>query len=332
MSISKISNNNSDLTQLLQNSKDKSASPEISGTDADSFKAALKVRMAEVKSQTFGMLLSANSAAGSVQGTSNLGGLLGSDSGSSDPLAALLGNTGTSASVPMAGRNMSLSDPESAYQMMTVINSKEVNYKAEFAVMGDMKAYLAKMEQEGKKLQNIDASTSNEEIQTRLQSFADAYNGWIQRFDEDLQAGGILAGTQAAHVAQWEMEQSIEYYFNGARDGLHGMGDLGFSIDPITNLASVDTTELNAVLANNKSGAINTVQEFSGNFAKSAELLNSEGNFIRNRMDNLARVIDYIETNKQSLQADFGLGDAAKPNSQVAKALAEYNALQDKTG
>ena len=82
----------------------------------------------------------------------------------------------------------------------------------------------------------------------------------------------------------------------------------------------------------NKSGAINTVQEFSGNFAKSAELLNSEGNFIRNRMDNLARVIDYIETNKQSLQAEFGLGDAAKPNSQVAKALAEYNALQDKTG
>ena len=81
MSISKISNNNSDLTQLLQNSKDKSASPEISGTDADSFKAALKVRMAEVKSQTFGMLLSANSAAGSAQGTSNLGGLLGSGQG-----------------------------------------------------------------------------------------------------------------------------------------------------------------------------------------------------------------------------------------------------------
>jgi hypothetical protein len=31
--------------------------------------------------------------------------------------------------------------------------------------------------------------------------------------------------------------------------------------------------------------------EFSVNFAKSAEMLNSEGNFIKNRLDKLSRVI-----------------------------------------
>ena len=72
--------------------------------------------------------------------------------------------------------------------------------------------------------------------------------------------------------------------------------------------------------------AMGALHEFTTNFAKSAELLNSAGNFISNRQDNLSRVIDYIDTNTASLQAEFGLGDAAKPTGQQAKALANYNA------
>ena len=72
---------------------------------------------------------------------------------------------------------------------------------------------------------------------------------------------------------------------------------------------------------------IDTVQQFSANFAKSAELLNSSNNFIPNRLDNLDRVIDYIAENKTSLQAEFGLGDTARPSATVSKALAAYNRI-----
>ena len=54
--------------------------------------------------------------------------------------------------------------------------------------------------------------------------------------------------------------------------------------------------------------------------------MNSAGNFITNRLDNLTRAISYIDTNMTSLQAEFGLGDPAKPTGQQAKALANYNA------
>ena len=99
------------------------------------------------------------------------------------------------------------------------------------------------------------------------------------------------------------------------------------SIDQTTNLASLDTSKLDAALANNKNGVINTIQEFSANFAKSAGLLNSVNNFIPNRLANLDRVIDYIFDNKPALQAEFGLGDPARPSTPVAKALAAYNQI-----
>ena len=160
-----------------------------------------------------------------------------------------------------------------------------------------------------------------------MQAFAGKYNEWINRFDSSVKGDGVLAGTQAAEISLYELEQSVENIFNGAKDGLRGLRDLGFTIDQNTNLASIDTNKLDAVLAANKTGAINTINEFSANFAKSAELLNSAGNFIPNRLSNLDRVIDYIYDNKPSLQAEFGLGDPAKPSAQISKALASYNQI-----
>ena len=79
-------------------------------------------------------------------------------------------------------------------------------------------------------------------------------------------------------------------------------------------------------LATTRTAAIDTLDEFTANFAKSAELLNSAGNLIGNRLDNLSRAISYIDSNLKSLQAEFGLGDPAQPSGQLAKALANYNA------
>lgn len=318
---------NFDISLLFRNAASQQGISNIfgagEGSGSHDFQSSLKLRLAEMQSQTFGMLISSGSERQDRQDSAGFAALFGSDTAGANSLDSLWGDSGLSPT----GRNTALFDPESAYRMMTDINKRDVQYKAEFAEMRDMKSYLSMLQQAATEMQGIDAASTNEDIHVRLQAFATQYNDWVQRFDQDLEAGGLLAGTQAARVSQWELEQSVENFFHGAKDGLHGMRDLGLTIDPISNLASIDGNCLDSVLAGNKAGAIGTVQEFSANFARSAELLNSDGNFIPSRLDNLSRVIDYIDNNKQSLQAEFGLGDAAKPKGEVARALASYNAI-----
>lgn len=225
----------------------------------------------------------------------------------------------------LTGRNMALADPESAYKMMTVINSKDVYYKAQFSELSQMKSYVFQMQDAGQDLSGIALSTSNDSIKSQLQEFVGQYNNWVQRFNPDIRQGGLLADTQAAEASRFELEQNINYRFFGVQDGVHGLGDLGIAIDPNTRLASLDTFRLDSLLATNKQGVVNTVQEFSANFAKSASLLNSDGNFVLKQLDNLNRAIHYIADNKDSLQKEFGTGSAAKPAGEVARALAAYN-------
>ena len=290
------------------------------------FSSSLAARMAAFKAQSFNSLLDvANGQANaSTSRTSSFdwltGASSGTGSGSSDPL---LSNSSTSLSAN--GYNMSLFDPQSAYKMMSIINSQDVSYKAQFSELSEMKTAVAGMQQAGQTLSKVSETMDNDAIKTQLQAFTAKYNDWIERFDATVKSNGVLDGTQAAEISLYELEQSVENPFNGASNGFHGLADLGLTIDESTNLATLDTKVLDAALSNNKDGAVNTLQEFAVHFAKSAELLNSPNNFIPNRLDNLDRVIDYVADNKSSLQAEFGLGEAAKPSPQVAKALAAYN-------
>lgn len=245
---------------------------------------------------------------------------------SSDALS-LFTQSDNAKSLLAAGRNMALNDPESAYRMMTVINNNDVSYKAQFSELNQMKSYISKMQDAGQNLGSIDLSTGNDSIKSQLQDFVSQYNNWIQRFDPDMQKGGLLSDTQAAQVSQYELEQNIKNRFYGIKDGLHGLSDTGITIDPNTKLASLDIAKLDSVLATNKQGVVDTVQEFSANFTKSASLLNSDGNFILSQLDNLNRAIHYIADNKDSLQKEFGIGDTAKPTGQIAQALVAYQQI-----
>lgn len=229
-----------------------------------------------------------------------------------------------------AGRNELLADPDSAYRMMSLINRMDVSWKGEFAELSDMRSFLMRLEDSGGHLGSVDASTSDAEIKSRLQGFVDQYNQWDTRFDADMENGGLLAGTQAAQVSRYELRQSVENRFNGACDGLQGLNDLGVSIDPATGQASFDAGKLDAVLASHRSGVLHTLQEFGANFARSADLLNADGNLVPNRLNNLNRVIDYISDNQAALQQEFGTGDAAKPSGLVAQALAAYERMSGK--
>ena len=271
--------------------------------------------------------------------TQVLGSLFGSNSaGNGDVFSALLSqqigldNTGTAALNPSGdvggpsstGRNSALFDPESAYNMMSLINSSDALYKAQYSELSQMKTGVARMQAAGQGLGDITAAPADE-IQARLQHFVAQYNDWRQSFGPDVQQGGLLAGTQAAQVSLYELEQSVENIFNGATDGIHGLGDLGITIDPETHLAALDTRQFQAALSTNPQGALNAVHEFGANFAKSAGLLNADNNFIPSQLDNLGRAIHYIADNEDALTQEFGTGDAAKPTGKEAQALAAYN-------
>ncbi|HTH39412.1 MAG TPA: flagellar filament capping protein FliD [Rhodocyclaceae bacterium] len=240
----------------------------------------------------------------------------------------MAGTTGSSTN----GMNMSLNDPASGYNMMSFINNSEVQFKAQYSELSAMDTAVGTLETAGQQLgDKVDASTSNSDIKAQLQGFVDQYNSWIDRFGGDVKSGGILDGVQAGEASMFELEQNINNIFNGAADGIHGMGDLGITIDPTTKRATFDSSRLDSALASNKTGVVNAIDQFSANFAKSADLLNDDGNFIHNAMDNRSRAISYIENNKTSLQAEFGTGATASATGQVAQALAAYEKAHSTT-
>jgi hypothetical protein len=325
MAIKTILETGFDFSRLQGKRDERSAPSAAAGSD---FLAQLRERLADFKSQALGTLISTAMNDNGGRGVSDFAALFGGSQSPTNSVAELLAGRGTSGTLSASGRNNALFDPESGYRMMSEINRRDVNYRAEFAEMTDMASYVTTMQQEAGKLGEIDGASTSADIRSRLNEFVAAYNGWIDRFDEVLANGGLLAGTHAATASQWELEQSVENIFNGAGSGVRGMTALGLTIDPVTNMASLDTAKLDSVLAANANGAVTTIREFSTHFAKSAELLNSPNNFIPNRMSNLSRVIDYIDSNKADLQVEFGLGDAAKPSGDVARALAAYNAMR----
>ena len=325
MSSSTIANNLFSLVQSgsTASSQTSTSATKSAATNAD-FSSSLALRMAAFEAQSFTALLDvANGQASSgVASLDWLTGANGASSTASDPLALFGGST-----LSASGYNTSLFDAQSAYTMMSVINSRDASYKAQYSELSAMQSAVAGLHDAGETLSGVSETMDNAAIKTQLQAFTAKYNDWIGRFDATVKNGGVLAGTQAAEVSLYELEQSVENPFNGASDGFRGLADLGLTIDESTNLATLDTSVLDAALASNKDGAVNTLQEFAVHFAKSAELLNSPNNFIPNRLDNLDRVIDYVADNRSSLQAEFGLGDPAKPSSEVAKALAAYDKI-----
>lgn len=264
-------------------------------------------------------------ALASLIGTASAAGQAATAGGALDFSALLANKVGDVQELSGTGRNPVLYDPESAYQMMSVINGNDALYKAQFSELSQMESWVAQMQEAGQKLSGIDVSTGDQAIASRVQEFVAQYNGWVERFNPDLQRGGVLADTQAAQLARHELKESVRSIFNGASDGVHGLADLGITIDEKSGAASFDSARFDSLLASNRPGAVDALREFSANFTKSASLLNSDGNIIPNRLDNLSKVIDYFAEHKVSLQNEFGTGDAPRPSGRVAEALAAYN-------
>ena len=285
----------------------------------------ISLRVASLQEQTLGALMNSSSTAGQANDSGGLNALLAS---LNSPVTTVASSSpgGSINGLSATGRVSALPAPEAAYQLMSYINKQELAYKSQFSELGQMQSALSGMQQNAESLAGIAISTDNESIKSQLQKFAGQYNDWVKRFDADMQNGGVLADTQAAQVSRYELEQSVSSVLNG-RNGVRGLSDMGLAIDPGSKLAVLDTARLDSVLASNKTGVVNTLNEFTANFAKSAEMLNSDGNFIKNRLDNLSRVINFIGENKPALQSEFGLGDSPQPTDPITQASAAYKLL-----
>ena len=288
------------------------ASSALVGSD---FSSALKLRLAELQSGAFSQFLGESNP--TSRATSAL-----------DFLSNTVEATATTSlpGLSAGGYNLSLLDPVSAFTMMSKVNTLDVTYKAQFAELSEMKEAVTSLDTAGKTLgDTVDPTSDDAAIKAQLQKFTDQYNAWIKEFDATVQTGGVLNGTQAAEVTLSELRQAVENRFNGAATGFNGLADLGLTIDPTTHLATLDTNRLNNALANNRNGVVETLDQFSANFVKSADLLTSGNNFLENRLSNLDRVIDYLTANKTSLQTEFGTGAPPKISDGIAAALAIYN-------
>jgi flagellar capping protein FliD len=320
---------NNSIFNLLSSSQGSTSSTGSGKTTSGDFATTLAQQMADFRMTSLTSLFGSNESTSALDWlTTNQSG----QSGSNDLMSMLGMASGSNGmqGLSASGRNLSLFDPESGYQMMSTINNLEVSYKAQFAELSAMEDGVAGMEKAGENLEAVDGSMDNAAIKGKVQEFADQYNAWIARFGNSAADGSVLAGSWTAETALNELEQSVASVFNGAGNGFSGVRDLGLSIDEKTHQLTVDTAKLDAALASNKNAVVNTLDQFSANFAKSADLLNQANNVIPHQLDNLDRVIDYIADNRTDLQQEFGTGDAAKPTDAVSQALAAYNRMLGK--
>lgn len=164
----------------------------------NSASASVSLNIANFRAEMLSSLMNLGSNDGSSFAT-----VMSQVQGASDaPWAAL--NSGAS---PGATSAMLLSDRRSAYAIMTRINGLEVTYKGQYSELSQMDAYLPKLEEAARKSGETTATVADDSIVAGLQDFARQYNAWIQRFKPDVQAGGVLANTQAGEIPLYELDR-----------------------------------------------------------------------------------------------------------------------------
>jgi hypothetical protein len=193
--------------------------------------------------------------------------------------------SGSGAAASSTGAKTGATDPFSILGMLQSTQVLPPNWRklTQFSEASGMKEGMAAIQQASQSLGRVNESMDGESIQSRLQAFANQYNEWIGGAGGTAKPDGVPPAIQTAGAALHQLEQSIEQgvekFFSVAKRRIEGLQDLGLSIDQKTNLVSVDTTKLDAALTANKTGAINTLQEFSAKFANSAELLSLANDF-----------------------------------------------------
>jgi len=243
-----------------------------------------------------------------------------------DNLFAAAKDAGSITSTTPSGLDASQPFIRPGQNVMTVINRVEVSFKAQFSELSELNNTLENAQDMAQKLLAIDLQTSNADIKSALQTFIETYNAGVNRFAAEVAQGGILEGSQEAMRARFATQRDINNPLIGADGGLRGgMHALGVSVNPKTGLAILDEERLDTVLAHENNDAdARTIADFAKNFIATIENLNAQGNPQDKQLANLDRAIHWINSNRDAVQQEFGVGKAATPNGAFAKAAAAY--------
>lgn len=150
---------------------------------------------------------------------------------------------------------------------------------SELSQPDELKENLTAIASAAQSLAGINASMDTESIKSHLQSFATKYNEWIGSLEGTTKTSGLQAGMQTIEASFNKLEQNLEKIFGSAKSSIQRLSDFGLTIDPNTNLASVDTAHLDMALTVNKTDAVNAVRELSAKFSKPAELTSLSNDF-----------------------------------------------------
>lgn len=195
--------------------------------------------------------------------------------------------------------------------LMATINHKEAAYEAEFSVLSQMRLQMAQLADVAKEqLSPVTEASSNEDIKARLKTFAAAYNQWDSNFDRYMAPGGLLQDNEAARMVRFSIFRDVDNPFSGAAQGIAGLRAMGLTTDEGRQLV-IDEAAVDAALARNKEGVVATLQQFSSVFQETADCWGADGHVLDNRLHRLADAVSWIESNRASLEAEFGTGAAA---------------------
>ncbi len=279
-------------------------------------------QIASIKTDTLSNLL--NPKAGSTFDLASLSSeYMATHQANSDLASNTVNATNSVAGLSPTGRNPALADPESAYQMMSVINFSNAAFQAQHAELADMAQGVRQLGQSAAQLTAIDAATPLNAMQNKLQTFADQYNSWRLEFDAALQDPNQLGNTQAAQLARHELQASINSPFHGANAGMQGLAAMGISTNA-QGFMQLDRQQLAAQWQSNPAQAAQALNDFGQHFNGASEQLLAPNQSFAKQTANLDKAISYIKDSQTALPTEFGLGDPPKLSPQMQKLLAEY--------
>ena len=219
-------------------------------------------------------------------------------------LQAVRALTGTS-----TGNTPSEASPSS--DLMSVINQREASYEAEFSILSQMKSQMAQLSDVTQaQLGPVTTDMSNEEIKSRLKAFATAYNQWDSNFDKFVAPGGQLEDNQAATMIRFAIYRDVDNPFSGADHGVQGLRSIGVDTDAGRQIV-FDDAKLDAALASNKAGVVAAINQFSSTLQDTISVWGSSHHVLDNRLHRLADAVNFVETQRSALEAEFGAGATA---------------------
>ena len=115
-------------------------------------------------------------------------------------------------------------------------------------------------------------------------------------------------------MARFSLRREVGSVFHGAGNGgfAKGLTDMGVSFTADGQLR-LDESKLDAALADQREGAVRTLNNVARAFGDAARLLAADGHLLDRRIDNADRALAWAAEHQAEVEAEFGPGTGGLP-------------------